>query len=305
MIKPKGSMSVKIVHIGYPKTGSTYLQKVIFPQFKELDFIDFHTCVKLFEDIIYLDDLDFDQAKTKESLTNYQGKSLFSQEALTGAPFTFKGLNRSQIPNRLYQLGFKKIVITIRNQPEILDSLYRQYVYQGGVMKFKDFLNLDGKWNHYLRAFNLDYLKYDRLITKYINLFGDENVLILPQEILKNDPEAYLKSLSEFIESEVPKQPIHKSANESLTNMSTNLLRFINHFTFNSQRPNQLINNQFSTKTIKKVFQVFIDPYFMKVFSKKRSYLKPDERSKIIDYYSKSNFELNKLVDFNLSELGY
>lgn len=295
----------KIVHIGYPKTGSTFLQKVVFPSLTGLEYIDFHTCVKLFEDIIYLDQFDLDLRKTEEAFLRYQGnKSLFSQEALTGAPFTFKGLNRSEIPARLHALGFNKVIITIRNQVDIIDSLYRQYVYQGGVMRFKDFLNLDGKWNHYLRAFNLDYLKYHRLIIKYIELFGRENILILPQEILKDNAGGYMKILGEFLDEKIELDR-NKGANESLTNASTNLLRFINHFTFNSQRPNQLITNKISTKTIKKIFQVIIDPYLFSVLSKKRSYLNSVERSWIIDYYSQSNFELDKLVDYNLSEIGY
>jgi len=298
-------MPKKIVHIGFPKTGSTFLQKSVFPLLLGLEYVDFRTCVKLFEDLIYLDDLDYEDQKSIKNFSNYPSeKILFSQEALTGPPFTFKGLNRSQIPIRLKGLGFSKVIITIRNQVDIIDSLYRQYVYQGGVMRFKGFLNLDGNWNHYLRAFNLDYLKYDRLIIKYIEMFGDGNVLILPQEILKNDPDNYISILGEFLGERI-ELISHKGTNESLTNASTNLLRFINHFTFNSQRPNQLVTNKISTKTIKKIFQVIIDPYFMKLIAGKKSYLKPEQKEQIEQYYSQSNFELKKLVDYNLSGLGY
>lgn len=299
-------MPDRIVHIGFPKTGSTYLQQEIFPHLGGLDFVDFHTCVKLFEDVIYLDNLDYDNNQVASVFESFKSaKTLFSHEALVGAPFTFKGLNRSQIPGRLKKLGFGKVIITIRNQVAILDSLYRQYVYQGGVMRINDFLNLDGKWNHYLRGFNLDYLSYDQLVLLYQDTFGKENVLVLPQEILQAEEELFLDELQQFIGCYQLHPVTKKNSNESLSNLSTNLLRIINHFTFNSQRPNQLITNAIDTKTIKKVFQVILDPYLLKVFSKKKSYLRPEQIERVKQYYASSNLSLDRLVDFNLEELGY
>lgn len=296
---------MKIVHIGYPKTGSTFLQQRVFPQLDDIEYVDFHTCVKLFEDVIYLDDLDFDFQRSKKTLEKYSSKSLFSQEALTGAPYTFKGLNRSRIPHRLKELGFTQIIITVRNQVAIIDSMYRQYIYQGGVMKFVDFLNLDGKWNHYLRGYNLDYLKYDRLVSLYYDVFGKENVLVLPQELLRENQDTFVQLISDFMKVDIPKLKPSKSSNESLSNLSTALMRVINHFTFNSQRPNHLISNWISTKPIKKVFQVILDPYLFSLFSRKRSYLKEHQKERLSDYFAESNFELNNLIDFNLKELGY
>lgn len=300
-------MPDQIAHIGYPKTGSTFLQQEVFPLLNDINYVDFHTCVQLFQDVIYLDDLDFDTAKWQKEFTaiSENSTSLFSQEALTGAPFTYKGLNRSRIVGRLKQLGFTKIIITIRNQEDMLDSLYRQYVYQGGVMKFKDFLNMDGKWNHYIRAFNLDYLKYDRLIKLYFEQFGKANVLVLPQEMLKSDREGFLKKVMDFIGTEPPDVALNKRSNESMSNLSTHLLRLINHFTFNSQRPNQLLSNRIGTKPIKKLFQAILDPYFFKFFSNKDSYLKERYRKQLADYYAQSNKELDEITDLNLSDFGY
>lgn len=300
-------MGEKIVHIGYPKTGSTYLQQEIFPSLQGMKYVDFHTCVKLFEDVIYLDDLDYNRDQTSKAFSRYgkEESTLFSQEALTGPPFTFKGLNRSSIPQRLKELGFSKVIITIRNQSDILDSLYRQYVYQGGVMKFSDFLNLEERWNHQLRAFNLSYLRYDRLIQMYQETFGVSQVLVLPQELLKKDKHHFLSLLGTFIDHEIMISEYNKRSNESMSNLSTNLIRIINHFTFNSQRPNQLISNRISTRPIKKGFQVILDPYFLKYLSGKRSYLSAFQKKQVKAYFASSNAVLEELVDFNLKDFGY
>lgn len=255
-----------------------------------------------------MDDLDYDLRESERKLKTYlkPGINLFSLESLTGAPFTFKGLNRSVIVKRLKDLELDKVIVTIRSQTEILDSLYRQYIYQGGVMRFKDFLNLNEKWNPYLRAFNLGYLKYDGLIEKYQHHFGSENVLVLPQELLKVDKRQYLKKIEDFTGEKMnPGVSKKKLANESLSNLSTGFLRVINHFTFNSQRPNQLLSNHISTKTIKKGFQVILDPYFVSFVSKKRNYLRGEEKERIRLYYRESNQKLNAMIEMDLGELGY
>jgi hypothetical protein len=301
------SMSDKIIHIGFPKTATTFLQKSVFPRIETFNFIDFKNCAKIFEEVVYLDDLDYEVESTKEKLAPFltDKPTLASLESLVGAPFTFKGLNRSRIPARLQELGFNKVIITIRNQTEIIDSLYRQYIYQGGVLRFKDFLNEDQKWNHYLRPFNFDYLKYDKLISLYQNLFGQENVLILPQELLKVDSVKYLKELSVFMGCKEGLANSVRAKNESLSNLSTNILRIINHFTFNSQRPNNLLWNGISTKPIKKLFQAILDPYLLGFFSSKKTYLNKNQKIQVEKYYSKSNAELKKLIELNLQEYSY
>lgn len=298
---------MNVVHVGYPKTGTTFLQWNIFPQLKSWNFIDYHQSHATFMDLVYLDRLDYEEKLVRKRLLRVlkaNTNNIASYEALTGAPFTFKGANRSEIPLRLKSLGFDKVIITIRNQTDILDSLYRQYVVQGGVMKFNDFLNLDLRWDPYIRAFNLDYLKYDRLVQCYHEVFGKDNVLVLSQEWMKHNPGLFSEKL-EAVLGEKLSFEASKEANKALTNFSIGLLRRINHFTFNSQKPNQLISNAISTKTIWKLFAVVLDPYCIRFFSRRKSYLKGSAKEYIQHYYSQSNEKLAELVGEELKPLGY
>ena len=215
-------MASPIIHIGYPKTGTTYLQKNIYPHLQGIKFYDYKIADDLFYELIYLDDLDYDGDKEKEKfrpLLDSTENSLFSFESLTGAPFIYKGANRSLIPSRLKNLGFEKVIITIRNQVDIIDSLYRQYVVQGGVMKFKDFLDIDQKWKLSVRPFHTGYLNYDKLASRCIEVFGKENVLILQQENFRGEFDEIRKKLIHFTGSTgfVPGKP--DRSNESLTNL--------------------------------------------------------------------------------------
>lgn len=298
------SMPDRIVHIGFPKTATTFLQKGVFPFLENTRYVDFRDCEKVFDEVVFLDDFDFDIQHTKSKLEEYYDSrtSLFSLESLVGAPFILKGANRSQIPRRLKILGINKIIITLRKQTDIVDSMYRQYIYQGGTVKFADFLNLDKKRSLYARPFNIDYLKYDQLVKEYQTLFGKENVLVVPHESLKKNASQFLNQLSNFICNHDFSIKLEKLQNESLSNLSTNLLRIINHFAFSGMKPNNLVWNGFSTRIIKKIFQVILDPYFFSFFSNKNSYLNPDQSAKLKKYFLNSNKRLTELTDLELKE---
>lgn len=290
--------SERIVHIGFPKTATTFLQKEVFPTIEGTNFVDYRSCEAVFTDLIYLDDLDYDQKKVEEKLSKLytQGFSLFSFEALGGAPFIYKGLGRSRIPKRLKDLGMTKVIITLRDQKTMYDSLYRQYVVQGGVMRFKDFLDTGKKWNLYVRAFNPDYLKYDRIIKVYFDLFGPENVLILNHELLTADKAQYLNILEKFIQMPLGDLQENKRVNKSLCNLSVAVLRIVNHFIFTSQKPNQLISNHISTRNVSRIFQAILDPYFFGFFSKRKSLLTKGDVTYIQNYYQESNENTKKLM---------
>lgn len=290
-------MPNRIVHIGFPKTATTFLQKSVFPYIHGVNYVDYHTSVEILSPLIYLDELDYNGDTIQAELDDCckQGINLFSFEGLCGAPFIYKGLGRSWIPKRLRYLGFSKVIITIRDQVSVIDSLYRQYILQGGVMRFNDFLNKDGKWNLYTRSFNLEYLNYFKLISLYKSEFGDSNVLVLTHENLLKNEQNFVSRIVEFIQ---PKQESidfsREKNNTSLSNLSINLLRIVNHFIFTSQKPNHLIWNKISTKYVSKIFKAILDPYFLRFFSSRKSYVNGENIGFIQDYYAKSNQQLDE-----------
>ena len=292
-------MEEKIIHIGFPKTGTTYLQKNVYPYLEGIKYYDYKTSDSLFYDIIFLDDLDYDADKNKETFETYlSGNSvLFSFESLAGAPFIYKGLNRSLIPGRLKGIGFNKVIITLRNQVDTIDSMYRQYVVQGGVMRFRDFIDLEEKWLLSIRPFNLGYLQYDKLINQYYDVFGKENVLVLLQEDLRRKKQTVIASMESFTGDTSFQEPRRdQSKNESLSNLSIKLLRICNHFIFTSQKPNNLLSNKISTYYVRRVFAVILDPYFLRFFSSKKAFMSEQQKKYLKAFYKPSNERLHALT---------
>ena len=77
------------------------------------------------------DDTIFDAdnlAARLEQACSGRRHALFSYEPLTGLEYRSAFVNRTLIATRLRRLGFERVIITIRNQFDVLESAYKQYV---------------------------------------------------------------------------------------------------------------------------------------------------------------------------------
>lgn len=296
-------MGANIIHIGFPKTATTFLQWNVFPQLKGIKYVDYKTCREIFQPIIYSDPLDYSIDRIKKKLIEGNASALYSFESLSGSPFYYKGIGRSNIPLSLCELGFEKVIITIRNQKEAIDSYYRQYVLQGGTLSFRNWLDMEDKRPIPQKYFQRGYLEYDKLILKYEETFGQENLLILSQESLKKDKAAFIRQIEHFTNSTYEHPGKERRAHVSLSNLSISLLRFINHFTYSSVRPFHFLSKRISNRPVWKIFAVILDPYFFRFISSKKSYLvKYQMGQRVHKFYANSNESLKKKWGIDFSE---
>ena len=223
---------MKIVHIGYPKTGTKYLQDCVFPYIKGVKYMGYWASMETLRPIFEGSTPDFISSDIK-IIPN----ALYSSERLVGMPMT--GILNYEIAQRLRDVGFDKVIMVIRNHDTMIESLYRQYIQQGGVQKAKDFIRDTD-------IFRKSYLDYDGLIEVYIKIFGEDNVLILNYEDLLLFPEYVMEKMRLFCGSEEIDFKCGKR-NVSLSYWSIKLLRIINHFTYNHYRKSNLISNRIST----------------------------------------------------------
>ncbi|MCH8158122.1 MAG: hypothetical protein IID18_10310 [Nitrospinae bacterium] len=101
------------------------------------------------------------------------------------------------IADRLHRMVKKaKIIITIRNQATMLDSLYRQYIH-GGFRGDFDTVFASGR-------IPLEYLFYDKVISHYRKLFGAEAVYVGLFEEIQHHKEKFLSGLTGFMGVEIP-----------------------------------------------------------------------------------------------------
>lgn len=287
------------VHIGYYKTGTTFLQNVIFPSM-DLSYHNIDTSTEILKDVIFTDDLDYHKDYVISALENAvkpNAVNLFSFESLVGPMFMYPGINRSNIANRLYELGFRKVIITLRSQYNLIDSFYRQYIQVGGVLKFRKYLESD--------FFNDQFFLFAGFVQHYQNIFGKENIKIVLQEDLKSHKEKEVNELCSFLGSSIISEEKGFS-NISMSNGSISLLRIVNHFTANYFRPSNLISNHITTFKVRYLLQRILDPFFIKFFSNHKSYIK---KYKLEDYvfekYADNNTELNNDLNLGMEKYNY
>lgn len=300
-----------VTHIGFPKTGTTLLQKHVYPHLKNYQYLDYATCKKLFYTLIYKDDLDYRPDKAKKRLdevTNNE-RILASYESLTG-PLWYNGLNRSSIPHRLKELGVTKVIITIRNQINEIDSCYRQYIQEGGILSFEEAVKTQEEFS-WKNIIDLDYFNYFALIQLYAEVFGRQNVLVIPSELMKEDLEGTVGRIETFINApSIDETYLNKaqnqSSNKSLSNLSLRILRITNHFTRSKFKPSHLIHPAITTWKVRNFLQKQADPHIISKISDRANYVKNSSLEETVkEHYQASNTKLANQFQLDLKSLGY
>jgi len=113
---------------------------MIFNQIKSAKFINDELLLSLFNKTINEDNtiLNVKLIHSQfEELFKNSKTNLCSYESLTGQHQLSVFINRIIIAERLKVFGFQKIIISIRNQCDILESAYKQYIKSGGILKFE------------------------------------------------------------------------------------------------------------------------------------------------------------------------
>jgi len=194
-----------LIHIGYPKTGTTWLQKIVFSN-ENAGFIPIGGERSTVSINWFLEDVHFNwnPNKIRSEIDAYVSDlpenktAVISQEILLGDPATQKYHGECVI-NRIYSAyPNAKILITIRDQVSIILSAYKEYILGGGTYNFERFIGLDMQKKGFLPVCQYQFFKYDVVIDYIINLFGKDNVKVLPLELLKYDPNKYLGELFSF-----------------------------------------------------------------------------------------------------------
>lgn len=194
-------MSAPLIHVGYHKTATTWLQHVYFKHHPELqlcgEFDEIHPL------LIAPDDLDFDVHAVIEffrpriEASAAAGRlAVLSSERLSGNPHS-GGYDAGTIAARLHAcFPQARILLVVREQRAALLANYKQYVRMGGICRLEEYLQppADGR----IPLFRLRNFEYDRLARRYAQLFGATRLLVLPYELMLHSPEAFCDRIARF-----------------------------------------------------------------------------------------------------------
>lgn len=189
-----------LLHIGYHKTATTWMQKHLFMPVHGFQQIASHE--EVFAHIVKPHGLRFDPAAMRSLLSERRAKlapetvPVISSEILSGHPF--QGGHESDVyAERLKAIAPEaRILISIRDQMRIIPSVYIQYLQRGGTMPWEKFFEGTDRPGYF--GFTLEHFEYDVLVAHYQHLFGAENVYVMTQESLAHDMSAASAKLARF-----------------------------------------------------------------------------------------------------------
>ncbi|MCP9222056.1 hypothetical protein MKP08_04750 [Erythrobacter sp. LQ02-29] len=225
-----------LIHPGFHKTGTSWLQEEVFTDRRLFHMTLSHE--EAFRAIVKPHDFDFDPKAARAVLDRSRSDGrdglvdVLSSEVLCGTRTTGQRESRT-IADRLGAItGPAKILFTVRSQPATLRASYMQFVKRGGRKSFAEFLTFEPEPGY--TFFDIRQLAYHHLIEHYGMLYGEENVLVLPQEVLARDPDGFFDALLRFATGQAPPEGVSISRAEraggSPPASGLPILRFASHF---------------------------------------------------------------------------
>ncbi|MHC4662737.1 MAG: hypothetical protein ACYS8W_13735 [Planctomycetota bacterium] len=132
-----------VIHVGLHKTASTFFQNKIWPGVENYRYIGrpYTQHNHAFNKLQYADGSLYDSSEVGSQIDKIkENKLLLSDESFSGKPYFFSYINRAIIAERLKELfPDANIVLFIRDQKDILLSIYNQYIKIGaGVKRMED-----------------------------------------------------------------------------------------------------------------------------------------------------------------------
>lgn len=171
---------MQYLHIGFYKTGSTYLQEHFFPRLQH------------------------------EVITN---------EGMIGHPSNGFSDWREKLDKIADKYQSPKILIVFRRQPEIIESLYKHGVWKGYPGSIESYMGIQpGLKGHHKMAQGADWkcFRYDEIVAGYQDQFGKDNVLAIPYEMMKSDLEDFCNTIADFFDC--ARIPVIRSASNKGSN---------------------------------------------------------------------------------------
>jgi sulfotransferase family protein len=309
-----------LVHIGYHKTGTNWLQEEVFADpstgYRWLGKRPLsHPVHRLVRDR----PLEFDAGALREEfepmLRSAEDAGLLpvvSFPRLSGHAFS-GGYDSQELADRLAAVFPEaRVLIVIREQRSMIVSAYKQYVPAGGVCTVERFIAADPESRRVPR-FDFGHFAYDRLIRYYQSLFGRESVLVLPYEQFVRDGRSFVAAIGEFAGRAIPAErlaalPYGKRSNRAQAALAVEWSRPLNMFGRRSDlNPAPVFQSKLLFSLAKQIRR--LDPATVPVLRDRAERSEADLRRVVADAvgdrYVESNRATAELTGIDLSAFGW
>jgi hypothetical protein len=320
-----------ILHVGLPKTATTFLQQQVFPHLAGVDmpYRDDASLVRAFRDAVQENPLFQDTSMVKMLFAERRKARpdktlLISDESLIGAS-DFGFFNCSSIGKALKELfPDAKIFLVIRRQDDFAESLYKEALHQYHSVPLATFLGGDSRQllpdPPYRRVLDRPYPKADlptfdwaRYVDFYEDLFGPENVLVLPFELLATDLNSFLVRFCDFAGFPRFVPTTRAVSNRSYGALTARIARVLNNFVWTEFRSFGFIPDRPFIRRSPARFRPFIKKISLEAFlvattgflPQGRALIDSQTRKKILARFAVGNARIDRARQLGLANFGY
>lgn len=306
-----------LIHIGYHKTGTSYLQSRFFVEsygFRRwpsnqraihpalIDLGPYDVVTKSVRDTL---NREIDEAATLEQTF------VLSHERLSGHPSS-GGFDAKSIADRLHSLfPNAKVLMIFREQESMIRSAYSQFVTEGGSLSLRRYLTPPQPDVRKCPYFAFEHFEYAPAIKYYQQLFGNHNVLALPYEHFANSPIEFLNAVGQFGKGDTWNELTIDSYEASKVNVAKKVLTQTIRRSLNAV----LVRTQFSNSgwlNLPKLIRLYektcpkLEPLIPKSIDRWAvARQKAAIRRVVGNHFAPYNCATSELTGFDLREFGY
>lgn len=304
-----------LLHIGFHKTGTTFLQDHVFGT-SGRGFSSPWSIVggEAVEHFVLTHPARYSPDDTRNDFfaavdalgLDEKAVPVISHEDLCGYPANYRYYG-PEVATRLHAtFPDAQVLIGVREQKSMLRSLWGQYVRKDGDWTLVDFFG-DGVTRPGFRPIcRLDHFEYPLLVNRYIELFGKDRVQVLPYELLRSDPLGYEQTVHDFCGTGLTAEVAHPASNVGLGAMTLSIQRWMNRFTkappqWGGDWDSLPASYRAKMRAVRYIERVIPSSWHAREDRKIRTFIE----QVVGDTYKASNRELSEISGFDLGSLGY
>ena len=311
-------MPQPLIHIGYPKCLSSWMQRHLFVQNCGMQLV--MGPYPLQTSLVSIDPLQFN---SQDFLLEYHaacGSStdmaglipVCSSENLVGK-VSHGGYDAKYLADKLHAcFPDARILLVLREQLSLLRSLYKTLIAWGSPHSLTSLLAPESHWHHVAPHFQLNAFEYHHLVEYYHELFGSQQVKVLCYEQFLSEPEEFVREVLEHAGVNAAHCAPTSLPFDATVNPGTSLWRLEKH-----RLSNRLYRNLYNANGI---FRETEELQFRRVEKLRRTdeglldrRLSPllehrfdrQLRAAVGDYFGLSNQRLQSITGIDLIALGY
>lgn len=303
------TMKPPLVHIGYHKTGTKWLEHRLFHP----EHATFYMTPEMREwcDRFALDNpFEFDVAELRsqyQALTEagrVRGRQpVLQMERLSGHPHS-GGFDSRAIADRLHAtFPSARVLIVVREQVEMIVSCYKQGVDVALGVPLERYIHPPTSGRRLVPTFEFRHFAYHHLVAYYQNLFGRERVRVLPFEWLELEPAAFVGAIAHLVGRDAPTgydtQPVHESLGGFACALRWRLNRWLVRSALN---PAGFSESRRVRRACNRLARAASPLTLDRVCDRR---MEARVREATGDFYRESNRKLAELARLDLAKLGY